>query len=128
MHSPLRVLIADDHELVRYSLKLAFEKEKHIELVGLARNGQEAVEMVSQHKPDVVVLDLQMPIMDGLSASEQIKRLYPQTNIVAYSSVRDPQLEVMVQTSQIDAFCRKEIPMQELINVVTEVGHKAYER
>src|SRR4028119_1970042 len=111
----LRVLVVDDHELIRYSLKMALQRQPNIELVGLASNGREAVEMVKQHRPDVVILDLQMPIVDGLSASTQIKALYPQTQIVAYSSVKDPQVEVMVQTAQVDAFCEKEVPIQELI-------------
>lgn len=124
----LRVLVVDDHELIRFSLKLALQRQPHIELVGLASNGQEAVEMVKQHRPDVVILDLQMPIVDGLSASTQIKSLFPQTQIIAYSSVKDPQVEVMVQTAQVDAFCEKEIPIQELINVVTQLGRGASSR
>jgi DNA-binding NarL/FixJ family response regulator len=115
----------DDHELIRYSLKMALQRQPNIELVGLASNGREAVEMVKQHRPDVVILDLQMPIVDGLSASTQIKGLYPQTQIVAYSSVKDPQVEVMVQTAQVDAFCEKEVPIQELIDVVTQLGAAA---
>lgn len=118
----LRVLVADDHELVRFSLKLALQRHKDIDLVGLASNGQEAIDMVEQHRPDVVILDLQMPVLDGLSASNQIKRLYPSTQIVAYSSVQDPQVEVMIQTAQIDAFCEKGVPVQELIEVVTRLG------
>jgi DNA-binding NarL/FixJ family response regulator len=115
----------DDYELIRFSLKLALQRQPHIELVGLASNGQEAIDMVKLHRPDVVILDLQMPIVDGLSASTQIKNLYPQTQIVAYSSVKDPQVEVMVQTAQVDAFCEKEVPIQDLINVVTQLGRKA---
>ncbi|MBD2091947.1 response regulator transcription factor [Microcoleus sp. FACHB-1515] len=124
----LRVLVVDDHELIRYSLKMALQRQPNIELVGLASNGKEAVEMVKQHRPDVVILDLQMPIVDGLSASLQIKGMYPQTQIVAYSSVKDPQVEVMVQTAQVDAFCEKEVPIQELINVVTQLGRAASSR
>lgn len=123
--SNLRVLVVDDHELIRFSLKLALQRQAHIEIVGLAGNGQEAIEMVKLHRPDVVILDLQMPIVDGLSASKQIKHLYPQTQIVAYSSVKDPQVEVMVQSAQVDAFCEKEVPIQELINVVTQLGRNA---
>jgi two-component system, NarL family, vancomycin resistance associated response regulator VraR len=123
--SQLRVLIVDDHELIRFSLKLALMRQPHIEIVGLASNGQEAIDMVKQHHPDVVILDLQMPIVDGLSASNQIKSLYPQTRIVAYSSVKDPQVEVMIQTAQVDAFCEKEVPIQELIDVVTNLGRES---
>lgn len=124
-HSKLRVLVADDHELVRFSLKLALQRQPHIELVGLASNGQEAVDMVQQYRPDVVILDLQMPIMDGLSASNHIKNLHPNVQILAYSSVKDPQVEVMIQTAKIDAFCEKAVPIQELVDVVSELGQRA---
>ena len=127
-HPPLRVLIADDHELIRFSLKSAFQRHPQIDLLGMAENGQEAVDMVLKHRPDVIVIDLQMPVMDGLSASNQIKLVAPQTQIVAYSSVQDPQVEVMVQTAKIDAFCDKDTPIQDLIDTVLRLGQRSANR
>lgn len=121
----LRLLIADDHELIRFSLKSAFQRHPQIHLIGMAKNGQEAVDMVLEHRPDVVVIDLQMPIMDGLSASNQIKISSPQTKIIAYSSVQDPQVEVMVQTAKIDAFCDKTVSLQDLIDTVLRLGQQS---
>ncbi|MEP0918665.1 response regulator transcription factor [Leptolyngbya sp. DQ-M1] len=121
----LRVLIVDDHELTRFSLKLALQRQEGIELVGLASNGQEAVEMANRHCPDVIVLDLQMPVMDGLSASTQIKSAHPNVKILAYSSLEDPQTEVMLQTAKVDAFCKKETTVQDLIAIVNELGEQA---
>ncbi|MBD1942405.1 response regulator transcription factor [Coleofasciculus sp. FACHB-64] len=124
-HPLLRVLVVDDHELTRFSLKLAFQSQANIELVGLASNGQEAVEMVERHRPDVIILDLQMPVLDGLSASTQIKHIDPHAQIIAYSSVEDPQIEVMSQTARIDAFCKKDTATQELIALVKQLGQRA---
>jgi DNA-binding NarL/FixJ family response regulator len=122
-HCPtLRVLVVDDHELTRFSLKLALSGQKNIELVGLASNGKEAIEMVERYHPDVVILDLQMPVMDGLSASSHIKNLDPNTQIIAYSSVEDPQIEVMSQTAPIDVFCKKDTETKDLINIVKQLG------
>jgi DNA-binding NarL/FixJ family response regulator len=123
-NSALRVLVVDDHELTRFSLKLALSSQRNIELVGLASNGKEAIEMVERHRPDVIILDLQMPVMDGLSASTHIKSIEPNTQIIAYSSVDDPQIEVMSQTAPIDVFCKKDTATKDLINLVKQLGHR----
>jgi DNA-binding NarL/FixJ family response regulator len=122
--SILRVLVADDHELTRFSLKLALSCQENIELVGLASNGQEAIEMVERSHPDVIILDLQMPIMDGWSASTLIKDLNPNIQIIAYSSLEDPKLREIGPTSSLDAFCKKDTATPELIKLVRELGQR----
>ena len=122
--SLIRVLIVDDHELTRLSLSLALRSQTDIELVGLASNGQEAIDLVKQQNPDVIILDLQMPVMDGLSASTQIKSTNPNIQILAYSSLDDPQTEVMIQTAKIDAFCKKDTATLELIGMVRQLGQR----
>src|ERR671932_472005 len=120
----LRVLVVDDHELTRFSLELALKAQSHIDIVGLASNGKEAIEMVERYHPDVIILDLQMPVMDGLSASSHIKSIDPTAQIIAYSSVEDPQLEVMSQTAPIDVFCKKDTATKDLINLVKQLGSR----
>lgn len=124
----LRVLVVDDHELTRFSLKLALSHQENIELVGLASNGQEAIQMVKRHHPDVIILDLQMPIMDGWSASTHIKHIDPKTQIIAYSSLEDQYFKDSSQTNCLDAFCKKEIATLELIALVRELGQRAASR
>ncbi len=122
--STLRVLVVDDHELTRFSLKLALSSQENIELVGLASNGQEAIEMVERHHPDVIILDLQMPIMDGWSASAYIKDIEPKTQIIAYSSQEEPKLKDITKTESLDAFCKKDTATPELIRLVKELGQR----
>ena len=120
----LRLLLVDDHELTRLTLKLTFSSQENIQIVGLASNGQEAIEMVRRCHPDVIVLDLQMPVMDGWSASSHIKEIAPQTQIIAYSSVEDPKFEDISQTTTLDAFCRKDVPTTELVALVRQLGNR----
>lgn len=117
----LRVLVVDDHELTRLSLSVTLTQEQNIELVGVASNGQEGIDLAREHQPHAILLDLQMPMMDGLTAATKIKQVVPNTRIIAYSSVSDPQIEVMVQTAPIDAFCRKETPPAQLIELIQEL-------
>ncbi len=126
--SRLRILVVDDHELTRLTLQLAFSSQENIQVVGLASNGQEAVEMVKRYKPDVIVLDLQMPVMDGWSASGHIKAISPDTQIIAYSSVEDTKLLEKKAMRNLDAFCKKDVPTRELIDLVKQLGQRASDR
>lgn len=118
----LRVLIADDHELTRYTLQLVLSARQAITLVGTACNGKEALEMAKKYSPDVLVMDLQMPVMDGLRASTAIKQINPHAQIIAYSSLEDPQAEAISEAAPIDAFCSKETPTEDLINLIKQLG------
>ncbi|AFZ03975.1 response regulator transcription factor [Calothrix sp. PCC 6303] len=120
--SKLKVLVVDDHELTRLTLKLAFASQENIQVVGLASNGKEAVEMVQSHQPNVIVLDLQMPIMDGWTASGKIKQIAPETQIIAYSSVEDSKIREYDGKGNWDIFCKKDIPTKELVAIVRQLG------
>ncbi|MGJ5674991.1 MAG: response regulator [Nostochopsis sp.] len=122
--STLRVLVVDDHELTRLTLQLIFSAQENIQVVGLASNGQEAIEMVKRHKPDVIILDLQMPVMDGWSASSEIKAIAPNTQIIAYSSVDEFKLVEGNARAYLDAVCKKDVPTSELVSLVRQLGQR----
>lgn len=122
--STLKVIVVDDHELTRLTLKLAFSRQENIQVVGLGSNGQEAIELVERTHPDVIVLDLQMPIMDGWSASRHIKEIAPNTQIIAYSSVEDAKFQDTKEVGSLDAVCKKDVPTTELIALVRQLGKK----
>jgi two-component system, NarL family, response regulator LiaR len=85
----IRVLIADDHPIIRDSLRTLIVTEPDLELVGEAVNGQEAVEKTDQLKPDVILMDLVMPVKDGLQAIGEIKQLHPDVSILVLTSFSD---------------------------------------
>ncbi|MGH9503247.1 MAG: response regulator transcription factor [Terriglobales bacterium] len=87
-----RILLVDDTQAIRQSLRLKIEQETDWEICGEAENGKEAVERVRQLRPDVVLLDLSMPVMNGLDAAREIKTLWPGTHIVMFTLHAYPQL------------------------------------
>src|SRR4051794_41915190 len=82
----IRVLIVDDHAVVRRGLRGFFELLDDIVIVGEAEDGAQAVALVEAHEPDVVLMDLLMPVMDGIAATAEIKRRFPEVEVVALTS------------------------------------------
>jgi two-component system, NarL family, response regulator LiaR len=87
MQMAIRVLITDDHRVVRRGLRGFLELDPELEVVGEASNGEEAVELARSLEPDVVLMDLLMPVMDGIEATRQIRRELPEVEVVALTSV-----------------------------------------
>jgi two-component system response regulator NreC len=83
---PLRILVADDHEVVREGMRALIEHEPGWQVCGTATNGQEAVDAAKKLKPEVVILDMTMPELDGLEALRQIKHALPNTEVVMFSA------------------------------------------
>src|SRR4051794_36830462 len=85
--TPIRILIADDHEVVRQGLRVSLGVDPELEVIGEAEDGAEAVRLAHRLRPDVVLMDLLMPEMDGIAATEIIRRELPDTEVVALTSV-----------------------------------------
>lgn len=117
----VRILIVDNHELARTSLALELNQYADLEVVGVGADGEMAVALTEQLQPDAVLMDLRMPVMDGLTASKHIKQRYPGVRIIAYTSMDDPQAEVMAQTAPIDQFCYKDIKAEALVDLICQV-------
>ena len=83
----IKVLITDDHKVVRQGLRGFLKLDPALEVVGEASNGEEAVELARSFKPDVVLMDLLMPVMDGIEATGEIRRKLPEVEVLAPTSV-----------------------------------------
>ncbi len=119
----LRILIADDHDLTRFTLKIALQRQANLELVGVASDGQQAVEMAKASHPDVVILDMQMPVMDGALASRQIKKTNPDIAIIGYSSLQTNDCQNLLKMARLDAVCDKCTSTLELVNLAWQLSH-----
>ena len=101
------ILIADDQEVIRRILCLLFASQSDFEVCGEAENGQEAVEMAQLLHPDLIMLDLSMPVMNGIEAACELKRLMPMTPIIAFSEFSDVFSEPEARTTGITALVSK---------------------
>jgi DNA-binding NarL/FixJ family response regulator len=109
-----RVLIVDDMPDIRLLLRLSFEQDGRFEVVGEADDGLEAIESVAVIHPDVVVLDLAMPRMDGLQVIPLIKQRSPQTEVIIYSGFAASQLAATARTLGAAAYVEKAESLKDL--------------
>jgi len=102
-----RILIVDDSALMRKSIRRAIERESEWQVCGEASNGAEGVSETERLKPDIVVLDVAMPVMDGIEAAIQIKKLRPETRLLIFTSYPTPSIEEAARSFGIEAFVAK---------------------
>ena len=86
---PIRILIADDHGIVRQGLRMYLQFDPDLEVVGEASNGKEALDLAGKLQPDIILMDILMPVMGGLEATAAIRRELPDTEVIALTSVLD---------------------------------------
>src|SRR5256714_9818039 len=90
---PIRVLVGDDHPVVRHGLQMYLDIDPELKMVGEAEDGKEAVRLALELKPDVVLIDLLLPKMDGIPATIAIRQALPNTEVIALTSVLDDDRE-----------------------------------
>jgi two-component system, NarL family, nitrate/nitrite response regulator NarL len=103
----LRVVIADDHDVVRKGVRSILESRSDVNVVGEASNGKEALQQAVELKPDLIVLDVSMPVMDGISAAKEIKKVLPATPILILSMHSGREMVRAAQSAGAQGFITK---------------------
>ena len=116
----IRILLADDHALTRQGLCALLAREKDMEVVAQAANGQEAVRLALEFRPDVVLMDVSMPVMDGFEATSRIMRRLPETRIIGLSMYNDSATEEKMRQSGATAYLCKTGSLDGLMDAVRE--------
>lgn len=114
----MRVLIADDHEVVRKGVCDILKSRLNVEAAIIAVNGKEAVEKATELNPDLVILDVAMPVLDGFSAAERIKKALPDVPILMFSMHDGPEVMQASKLAQAQGFVTKTEDASVLLNAV----------
>lgn len=122
---PIRLLLADDEDIIRYGLNAILQCEAAIEIVGEASNGQQAIEQAQQLRPDIVLMDIGMPVMDGVMATEKICQALPDVKVlILTTSTDDSHLHDAIQAGAT-GYLLKNIPPEDFIHIIQST-YKGY--
>lgn len=115
---PIRILIAEDHQLTRNGLVYTLEKHGGFEIVAEAGNGEKARRLVLSERPDLVLMDIGLPVLDGITATQRIKEEVPETKVVMLTSHQEEEQVLASLAAGADAYCLKEMPMDLMVRVL----------
>ena len=120
---PARLVIADDHELARAGLRAMLTEQRGFELVGEASNGQEALQLCRRLQPDLALIDVRMPEMDGLTTCRAIKQECPATSVILITVYEKSEYLIEALRAGAAGFVLKDVSQRELITTVQKVLH-----
>jgi len=118
----IRVLIADDHKIMLAGLRSLLEKQSDFDVVAEAENGRKAVQMAQEKKPDIVVMDVSMPDLNGIEATTQIVEALPETRVIALSMHSDKRFVIGMLRAGAAGYLLKDCASQELANAIFQVA------
>ena len=117
----IKVLVADDQELIRHSLQIVLDSKENIKVTDVASNGQEVVQSVRREKPDVILMDIRMPKMDGVQCTKIIKDNYPEIKIIILTTFDDDEYVYNALKFGASGYLLKGVSMDELVNAIVTV-------
>jgi DNA-binding NarL/FixJ family response regulator len=120
--SEITVLIVDDHEVVREGLRLSLSRAPHIRVIGEAADGESAIALVERRKPDVVIMDVRMPGMDGLEATKELLKVVPDATVLIFTAFSERSLLARGLESGAKGYILKEAPHETLLRAIERVA------
>ena len=117
----IRVLIVDDSKIVYQGLKILLGSDVQIETVGFANNGREAIEQITNHKPDLVLVDILMPVLDGIETTQEISERFPEVKVIVLSSFEDNRLVLKAIAAGAQGYLLKNTTAQDLVSAIHSV-------
>jgi DNA-binding NarL/FixJ family response regulator len=118
----ITVLIVDDHEVVREGLRLSLSRAPHIRVIGEAGDGESAIGLVERRKPDVVIMDVRMPGMDGLAATKEIMKQTPDAAVLIFTAFSERSLLARGLESGAKGYILKEAPHETLVRAIERIA------
>ena len=124
---PVHVLVVDDQQLIRDGIASLLSIQEGIEVVGTAADGQEAIEQALKLSPDVILMDIRMPVMDGIAATEQIRRQLPDCQVLMLTTFDDDEYIVKALLAGASGYLLKDIPAQDLAQAIQLIHKGIYQ-
>jgi DNA-binding NarL/FixJ family response regulator len=119
-NTPIRIVLADDNDVVRSSLRLLFNSDPDLDLIGEASDGFDAINICTRLQPDLVLMDIDMPFIDGITATRVIRNRFPDMCILAFSAINDNGKRNLILQSGANSLIYKQISADELISKIIE--------
>lgn len=119
--APIRIVLADDHEIFRDGFKVMIKKQPSVQLVGEAADGEELIRQTRQLRPDVVITDIKMPVMDGVEATKQLTSEFPEIGIIALSMFDEENLIVEMLEAGAKGYLLKNAHKDEIMEAIKTV-------
>ena len=123
----VKILLVDDHKIILDGLRVLIEEQPGMEVVAVAENGRTALKLTGEFRPDVIVMDINMPDLNGVDATRQIVEEFPGTKVIAFSMYSDRQFVIGMLRAGVTGYLLKDHAFEELVRAIrTVVENKAY--
>ncbi len=118
MVKPMKILICDDQAVIRDGLEMLLSLEKDFQIVGCAQDGQEALELTAQKSPDLILMDLKMPGMNGIEATREIRKKFPRVKILVLTTYDDDEWVFDAIRAGASGYLLKDTPRQKIVEAI----------